>query len=421
MGFKWAPKQELFVAPSWTPKREDFCLNVAGSIEPEDMTVAERAQLKAGRLLTLSEKRKADSGAFARNAVDSISGIEPGQPILVGHHSERKHRKALERSDAAMEKASKMADMATYWNYRARGVIGHANYKFKSSVIEGRIKRLLKELRDLQRRLNHAAFAHEVWSNVTVMEDEEKRNKRIAALVGHRVQSGPLSSWETYNELQKGDITHNEALTRTLAMFERELNSVDIRRWMNHILNRLQFERDLLGEVAKFDGDLTAVILQTFARTHGADLPKAKCSDGKWILTSDTPLPTQIGEGKSVERSSEDWKELMQGLGYTVPAKAPTKAPILNFKATSVRVIKHGQINELEVIELSKDEFNAIYKDHRGVKLAEGGEFRVRICLNPKQTSIECWRRDWVVVCLTDSKQHPVPTSAAVTVEVEGV
>lgn len=25
-GFKWAPKQELFVAPSWTPDREDLCI-----------------------------------------------------------------------------------------------------------------------------------------------------------------------------------------------------------------------------------------------------------------------------------------------------------------------------------------------------------------------------------------------------------
>lgn len=26
VGFKWAPKQELFVAPKWPPAREDFCL-----------------------------------------------------------------------------------------------------------------------------------------------------------------------------------------------------------------------------------------------------------------------------------------------------------------------------------------------------------------------------------------------------------
>jgi len=31
-GFKWAPKQELFVAPMWTPGREDFLIELAGEI-----------------------------------------------------------------------------------------------------------------------------------------------------------------------------------------------------------------------------------------------------------------------------------------------------------------------------------------------------------------------------------------------------
>ena len=39
MGFRWAPKQEIFIAPMWTPKREDFCLEMAGSIEPEESTM----------------------------------------------------------------------------------------------------------------------------------------------------------------------------------------------------------------------------------------------------------------------------------------------------------------------------------------------------------------------------------------------
>lgn len=32
MGFKWAPKQELFVAPRWTPDREDLCVERGGAI-----------------------------------------------------------------------------------------------------------------------------------------------------------------------------------------------------------------------------------------------------------------------------------------------------------------------------------------------------------------------------------------------------
>ncbi|ENB45344.1 hypothetical protein ECMP0215613_5462 [Escherichia coli MP021561.3] len=35
-GFRWAPKQALFVAPAWTPGREDVLLSLAGEIEDED-------------------------------------------------------------------------------------------------------------------------------------------------------------------------------------------------------------------------------------------------------------------------------------------------------------------------------------------------------------------------------------------------
>ncbi|MEM1154185.1 MAG: DUF3560 domain-containing protein, partial [Pseudomonadota bacterium] len=28
-GFRWAPKQNLFVAPAWSPEREDLCIELA--------------------------------------------------------------------------------------------------------------------------------------------------------------------------------------------------------------------------------------------------------------------------------------------------------------------------------------------------------------------------------------------------------
>lgn len=34
-GFRWAPKQGLFVAPMWTPEREDLCIVLAGEITAE--------------------------------------------------------------------------------------------------------------------------------------------------------------------------------------------------------------------------------------------------------------------------------------------------------------------------------------------------------------------------------------------------
>lgn len=68
-GFVWAPKQELFVAPKWSPRREDLLIELAGEIEPEEMTLAERAQAKAERLDNLAHKRHREANAFNRAAL----------------------------------------------------------------------------------------------------------------------------------------------------------------------------------------------------------------------------------------------------------------------------------------------------------------------------------------------------------------
>jgi hypothetical protein len=36
-GYCWASKQELFVAPRWTPVAEDIAIELAGDIDDEDM------------------------------------------------------------------------------------------------------------------------------------------------------------------------------------------------------------------------------------------------------------------------------------------------------------------------------------------------------------------------------------------------
>ena len=104
-GFIWAPKQELFVAPMWTPAREDLLLELCGEIGDEDTSLVERAEERAERFEEYSEHRAEDADR-AHNAVKSITDFIPmGQPILVGHHSERRARKDAERIENGMRKA----------------------------------------------------------------------------------------------------------------------------------------------------------------------------------------------------------------------------------------------------------------------------------------------------------------------------
>jgi hypothetical protein len=139
-GFKWAPKQDLFVAPMWTPSREDLCIELAGEIGDEDTTLVERAEVKADRLDDLSTRRAQD-GDRAQNAVHAIAdGIPFGQPILVGHHSERHARKDAEKIEKGMRRAVEMWKAAEYWQSRAKGAIRLAKYKERPDVRARRIK-----------------------------------------------------------------------------------------------------------------------------------------------------------------------------------------------------------------------------------------------------------------------------------------
>ncbi|MDH5727371.1 MAG: DUF3560 domain-containing protein [Gammaproteobacteria bacterium] len=324
-GFSWAPKQGLFVAPSWSPSREDLCIALAGEIDREEMTLAERAEIKALRLDGYRENRLKDAGIFAQAAQRISERFAGGQPILVGHHSERRARKDKERMESAERKSIKAVKTANYWAYRAEGVQQHANYKNDSGVRARRIKTLLADLRDWQRRLNHHGVCIMLWTKIEKMDDLEKRNKAIEHYAGAYDKNGSYAPSETRSKLNSGEMNHDEALEKTLSHHRYFSTSPHTGRWINHILNRLSYERAELGEVQRYEGEIKATTLQAFAREHGAHKPKATQQGEKWNLSSSVDLPYHIGEGKALCLSLDQWRDLMKNVGYEVPTPKPRR------------------------------------------------------------------------------------------------
>ncbi len=318
-GFKWAPKQELFVAPKWTPAREDLAIELAGDIEAEEMTLAERAAIKAERLEALALKRHSQAEALTARADELSQAFYMGQPILIGHHSERKARKTQERMQSAMTAANKAASAANYWLYRATGVESFANMKNGDRTRANRIKTLLAELRDLQRGINDAHKAIQLW-------DAFQTPERIMWAIENT--NGDLLGmpWGTYSKREEiGDLVAFRA--RCIANLQALIDGPNRKRWIEHILNRLAFERSLLGPVPRFGGELTPVILQAFAREHGAEKPKATATDpGFFQLESPVPLPLHIGHGLDyLELSADEWRDVMQACGYIVQDAKPRR------------------------------------------------------------------------------------------------
>lgn len=322
MGFKWAPKQQLFVAPKWTPEREDFCVELAGTIEAEGTTLVERAEAKAARLDQLSIRRAGQADAFQDAARRISERFVAGQPILVGHHSERKARKDKERMDSAMRNAVKAREAVGYWAYRAEGVEHHANRKADPKVRARRIRTLVAELRDRQRRINHAHKCLELWQNIETLEEGEKRDQTVKHFAGVQLTEGAAAPYQRgdslWSQLEQGLMTSQEVIDACLNHWGYVAASSYNQRWIGHILNRLAYERSELGEVPRFDEELTPVILQAFAREQGADKPKATANDTGFVLTSNAPLPCHLGEGKSLELSNDQWRDLMQSVGHAV-------------------------------------------------------------------------------------------------------
>lgn len=126
-GFRWAPKQELFVAPAWTPGREDVLLSLAGDIEDEDSTLFDRQEQRAGRFSDYSDRRAVESEQALAH-VDSLASAVPlGQPILVGHHSERRARRHAQKIENGMKRAVMLFERAEYWNSARRPLCGTRN------------------------------------------------------------------------------------------------------------------------------------------------------------------------------------------------------------------------------------------------------------------------------------------------------
>lgn len=355
-GFKWAPRQELFVAPKWTPAREDLAIELAGDIEAEEMTLAERAAAKAERLEGLAHKRHEQAGAYARRADELSQAFYMGQPILIGHHSERKARKTQQRMHSASDAAVKAEKAANYWLYRATGVECFANMKNDPRTRANRIKTLLAELRDLQRGINDAYKALELWESFTTAE-------RIMWAVENTNGDTLGIPWGTYSKRHEVDMI--ELREKCIANLKLRTEGPTRKRWIEHILNRLAFERSMLGDVPRYDGDLTPVIIQAFAREHGAEKPKCSVIDeGFFYLESPVPLPAHISESTYLELSDDEWRDVMQACGYSVPDAKPRRvsakpAPASLINPTPEQAEQLQRIWNLQMVASCKEQGRA--------------------------------------------------------------
>ncbi|MHB8304081.1 MAG: DUF3560 domain-containing protein [Acidobacteriaceae bacterium] len=78
------------------------------------MTRRERMENRIERREAWDASAEAKSSSHFNTAHQLVAAIPMGQPVLIGHHSENRHRRALERSDNNMRKACELTDLAAH-------------------------------------------------------------------------------------------------------------------------------------------------------------------------------------------------------------------------------------------------------------------------------------------------------------------
>lgn len=291
-GFRWAPKQALFVAPAWTPGREDVLLSLAGEIEDEDSTLAERQEARAERFTGYSGKRASES-AQALDEVERLAAmIPPGQPILVGHHSERRARRDAQRIENGMKRAVMLVERAEYWEERARSALLHAKYKERPDVRWRRIKKIEADLRKAEKTIAQSQKYLTIWRAESLDLNMAKlisSHDRISACFPLDTYPRPAEksqyegSRSLWSALDDDIITTEQAREIAIRCHKRQIQHQQ--RWVNHYQNRLIYERAMLDESG-------GVVTRTQDFEPGGQV----FSRGEWLKTCPREQKQRDGE-----------------------------------------------------------------------------------------------------------------------------
>lgn len=163
------------------------------------MKYDDKINAKKERYEQLSTQAAEKSSECAGNSINMLSGLGAGQPILVGHHSEVKHRRLLERSDNAMRRAVEEDKKSRYYAEKAASV-GTAGI---SSDDENAIEKLNDKLQSLVKmqdkmKLINKQYKKGGWDAITaVPETEVKQLKQKLALFTYYPK--PYPSFELTN------------------------------------------------------------------------------------------------------------------------------------------------------------------------------------------------------------------------------
>jgi hypothetical protein len=156
------------------------------------MTYRERRERRAARLRDWATKRESRSASAFAGAKRIADGIPFGQPILIGHHSERHARRDQARIHNGMSKGVEHQHMAESMNGRAGEIERQADHAIYSDDPDA-IERLTEKIANLE--------AQRETMKVRNAEYRKTHRAELAAMPSawERSQAMPHAAYELQN------------------------------------------------------------------------------------------------------------------------------------------------------------------------------------------------------------------------------
>lgn len=187
-GRKWRGAFSFFDDPtaSLEALTDDDRMSFAERQEREKERAAERADRYSGYAASAAGRAEA---AYSR--ASAIAEMIPfGQPILVGHHSEARHRRDADRIDAGMRKSVEEDGKAQHWQNRAQTAAHKAEGAHSAAFCDRRVKECESWLRKIGSAIEGGA-AGERRGRLLAAKSEQEDKK--AYWEGEREAAGGIA------------------------------------------------------------------------------------------------------------------------------------------------------------------------------------------------------------------------------------
>lgn len=176
----------------------------------------ERRQRRIARYKAVSQKAKKEAEARSNSTANRILMMTPGQPIIIGHHSERKARKLHRQAEYDIRKSIELSDKSDYYEAKARHVEkSNAIYNDDPKAIE-KLKEKLERLENERNSIK--ARPHETWELTNVTGNIRETKLRIKRIEEQEQLVFPDIKFKG------GKAIHNKEINRIQLIFDEKPN-----------------------------------------------------------------------------------------------------------------------------------------------------------------------------------------------------